>query len=115
MLVGQVRDFETVAAGEVLQEGVENIYREVKLEDEETAQAVLTYHYMANLKPDHRKLNAMIAVAELAAESGVEVIFYITPVNKDRASGFWAAHSANVSPKTSRWCSPGLKRPLWRT
>ena len=68
VMVGQVRDFETLGAGEVLQEDAENAYREVQLEDEETAQAVLTYHYMLNLQPDHRKLDAMVAVAELAAE-----------------------------------------------
>ena len=91
VVVGQVRDFETVAAGEVLGEGVENAYREVELEDEETAQAVLTYHYMFRLTPYHRKLNAMIAVAELAAERGVDVIFYITPVNTDQGERFLGA------------------------
>jgi acetyl esterase/lipase len=86
--VGQVRDFETLAADEVLQEDVENAYREVALEDAETAQAVLTYHYMFNLDPDHRKLDAMTAVAELAAERGVRVIFYITPVNVEQGERF---------------------------
>ncbi len=86
--VGQVRDFETLAAGEVLQEDVENAYREVELEDEETAQAVLTYHYMLNLEPDHRKLDAMVAVAEFAAERGVDVVFYITPVNVEQGERF---------------------------
>jgi pimeloyl-ACP methyl ester carboxylesterase len=88
VMVGQVRDFETLGAGEVLQEDAENAYREVQLEDEETAQAVLTYHYMLNLQPDHRKLDAMVAVAELAAERGVNVIFYITPVNVEQGERF---------------------------
>ncbi|MCU0520649.1 MAG: lipase family protein [Anaerolineae bacterium] len=87
-LVGQVRDFETLAAGEVLQEDAENAYREVELADEETAQALLTYHYMLNLEPDHRKLDSMVAVAELAAGRGVDVIFYITPVNVEQGERF---------------------------
>ena len=86
--VGQVRDFETLAADEILQEEAENSYREVELEDEETAQAVLTYHYMLNLEPDHRKLDAMVAVAELAAGRGVNVIFYISPVNVEQGERF---------------------------
>jgi hypothetical protein len=88
VLVGKVREFEVLAAGEVLQEGAQNAYREVDLEDEETAQAVLTYHYMFNLEPDHRKLDAMIAVAELAAQRGVDVIFYISPVNVQQGERF---------------------------
>ena len=86
--VGHVRDFETLAADEILQEDAENAYREVKLEDQETAQAALTYHYMYNLEPDHRKLDAMVAVAELAAKHGVDVIFYITPVNVEQGERF---------------------------
>jgi len=86
--VGKVRDFETMTAYEILHEDAENAYREVKLEDQETAQAVLTYHYMFNLEPDHRKLDSMVAVAELAAKHGVNVIFYITPVNVEQGERF---------------------------
>jgi len=87
-VVGQVRDFENLADDEILQEEAENSYREVELEDEETAQAVLTYHYMLTLEPDHRKLDAMVAVAELAAERGVNVIFYFSPVNVEQGERF---------------------------
>ena len=86
--VGRVRDFETLADDEVLQEEAENAYREVALEDEETAQAVLTYHYMLSLEPDHRKLDAMVEVAELAGRRGINVIFYITPVNVEQGERF---------------------------
>ncbi len=88
VIVGQVRDFETLAAGDVMQEGAENAYREVELVDEETAQAVLTYHYMSHLKWYHRKLDAMVALAELAAENGVDVLFYISPVNVEQGERF---------------------------
>jgi len=88
VIVGQVRDFETLADDEILQEEAENAYREVELEDEETAQAVLTYHYMLNLQPDHRKLDAMVAVAEMAAGRGVNVIFYLSPVNVEQGERF---------------------------
>jgi hypothetical protein len=88
VLVGRVRDFETLAVDEVVQGKTKNAYREVKLEDQKTAQPVLTYHYMFNLEPDHRKLDAMIAVAELAAARGVNVIFYITPVNVEQGERF---------------------------
>lgn len=87
-IVGQVRDFETLAADEILEEGAEITYREVELEDEETAQAVLTYHYMLALESDHRKLDAMVAVAELAAERGVNAIFYLSPVNVEQGERF---------------------------
>jgi acetyl esterase/lipase len=86
--VGQVRDFETLAADEVLQEEAENAYREVALEDEETAQAVLTYHYMLSLEPDHRKLDAMAEIAELGRRRGFNVIFYISPVNVEQGERF---------------------------
>jgi len=86
--VGQVRDFETLAADEVLQEEAENAYREVALEDEETAQAVLTYHYMLSLEPDHRKLDAMAEIAELGTRRGFNVIFYISPVNVEQGERF---------------------------
>jgi acetyl esterase/lipase len=88
VLVGQVRDFETLADDEVLQGDAGNAYREVELGDAETAQAVLTYHYMFSLDPDHRKLDAMVAAAELAAECGVDVIYYITPVNVAQGEHF---------------------------
>jgi len=88
VVVGQVRDFETLADDEILQEEAENSYREVELEDEETAQAVLTYHYMLNLEPDHRKLDAMVEVAELGAKRGVNVVFYISPVNVEQGERF---------------------------
>jgi len=86
--VGKVRDFETLTAYEVLHEDAENAYREVKLDDQETAQAMLTYHYMFNLEPDHRKLDSLVAVAELAAKNDVNVIFYITPVNVEQGERF---------------------------
>jgi pimeloyl-ACP methyl ester carboxylesterase len=88
VVVWQVRDFETLADDEILQEEAENAYREVELEDEETAQAVLTYHYMLDLEPDHRKLDAMVGVAELAAGRGVNVVFYISPVNVEQGERF---------------------------
>lgn len=88
VVVGQVKDFETLASGESLQGDVENAYRQVELADEETARAVLTYHYMATLQPSHRKLTAMVEVAELAAEHGTRVIFYITPVNLEQGEYF---------------------------
>ncbi len=86
--VGKVRDFEMMTAYEILHEDAENAYREVKPDDQETAQAMLTYHYMFNLKPDHRKLDSMVAVAELPAEHDVDVIFYITPVNVEQGERF---------------------------
>ena len=87
-VVGEVRDFEALAPDESQQGETENAYREVDLADEETAQAVLTYHYMFDLEPDHRKLDSMINLAELAAERDVRVIFYITPVNVEQGERF---------------------------
>ncbi|MBN1581574.1 MAG: hypothetical protein JXA89_12795 [Anaerolineae bacterium] len=88
VFVGRVKDFESESVVEGLRGDIGNIYREVKLEDEEKAQAVLTYHYMANLKPDHRKLDAMIKLSGLAAQNGVEVILYISPINETQGERF---------------------------
>jgi len=88
VLVGRVKEFDSEAAVEALRGDIGNIYREVRLEDEEKAQAVLTYHYMASLKPDHRKLDSMIKLSRLAAENGVKVILYISPVNEAQGERF---------------------------
>lgn len=88
MFAGRVKDFESEVAAETLQGDVGNVYREVRLDDEEKAQATLTYHYMFSLKPDHRKLDAMVNLARLAAENDVEVIFYISPINKAQGERF---------------------------
>jgi pimeloyl-ACP methyl ester carboxylesterase len=88
VFVGRVRDFETLTGGEALQGDAGNVYREVSLDDAETAEAVLTYHYMFNLAPDHRKLDSMIKIVELAAERGVNVILYIGPVNVAQGEHF---------------------------
>lgn len=86
--VGRVRDFETLAAGGGLEDDAENAYREVELADEDIAQAMLTYHYMFKLQPGHRKLSAMVALARLADERDVDVIFYISPVNVEQGERF---------------------------
>jgi pimeloyl-ACP methyl ester carboxylesterase len=117
VLVGQVRDFETLADDEILEEEAENTYREVKLEDEETAQAVLTYHYMLNLEPDHRKLDAMVAVAELAAGRGVNVIFYLSPINVEQGerflgSKFTERFADNIGVVQSRLDAAALDRVM---
>ena len=80
-LIGVVKDFEGETASEQLQGDAGNVYREVKLEDDEKAEDILRYHYMFGLKPDHRKLKAMLSIAELADKNDMHVIFYITSVN----------------------------------
>lgn len=80
-LIGRVKDYESEESVASLKGDAGNVYREVKLEDQETAQDVLRYHYMANLEPDHRKLDAMVALSRLAAEHHVQVILYVTPIN----------------------------------
>jgi acetyl esterase/lipase len=80
-LVGTVKDFEGETASEQLQGDAGNVYRQVKLEDDEKAEDILKYHYMFGLKPDHRKLKAMLRIAELADKNDMHVIFYITSVN----------------------------------
>ena len=69
--VGTVRDFEEVSGAEALQGDAEGAYRSVKLEDDAKAQETLLYHYMFGLEPDHRKLDAMVDIAELCEENDI--------------------------------------------
>jgi len=80
-LIGAVKDFEGETGSEQLQGDAGNAYREVKLEDDEKAEDILKYHYMFSLKPDHRKLEAMLRIVGLADKNDMHVIFYITSVN----------------------------------
>jgi pimeloyl-ACP methyl ester carboxylesterase len=80
-LIGVVKDFEGETASERLPGDVGNVYREVKLEDDEKAEDILKYHYMFSLKPDHHKLKVMLRIAELADKNDMDIIFYITSVN----------------------------------
>ena len=79
--IGTVRDFEGDSGAEALQGDAEGAYRSVELEDDAKAQETLLYHYMFGLKPDHRKLDAMVDIAELCDENDIDLVFYLTSVN----------------------------------
>jgi pimeloyl-ACP methyl ester carboxylesterase len=88
--VGTVRDFEAPGkdGNDTLQQEAEFVYHDAlpSEEDAEALQKALTYYYMFRLDQDHRKLRALAQIARLCDESGIRVIFYITPVNYQRGT-----------------------------
>jgi hypothetical protein len=66
--VGEIKDFDEFSPA----------YRTAT---EENIRKQLIACYMYSLKEDHRKLQAMAAIAQHAKKAGVKVIFYITPID----------------------------------
>lgn len=65
-LVGNVKDFERILSEDPTPENVANS---------------LVYFYLYELKDDHRKLQSMVKLAEIYRARGINVIFYITPID----------------------------------
>lgn len=65
-LVGSVEDFEKIFSEDPTSENVINS---------------LVYFYLYELKDDHRKLQSMVKLAEIYRAQGINVIFYITPID----------------------------------
>lgn len=53
----------------------------VAADEAERLETSLIYYYMATLSPTHRKIQSMQATVQLLKASGIEPIFYITPIN----------------------------------
>ncbi|MBC8444653.1 MAG: hypothetical protein H8D77_00870 [Chloroflexi bacterium] len=105
-LVGTVRDFESLtdeASPVGLQGDAGFVYRDAlpSTDDEEALRQALVYRYMYSLKPDHRKLQAMLEIARLGEENHIDTLFYITPINYQQGErllgdAFSAALSRNA-------------------
>jgi acetyl esterase/lipase len=91
--IGTVADLERVteqdALGE-LQRDTEFSYHDV-LPSEDDAEAMaqaLIYRYTTRLTPDHRQLRALREIARLCDKAGVQVVFYVTPINYQQGQRF---------------------------
>lgn len=80
--VGQVQEFESALGSVPLGEQTEDrfVYYAEPTEDADQA-ALLTYYYMYQLTPEHRKVQAMLDIVELLEPSATQVLFYLTPIN----------------------------------
>jgi dienelactone hydrolase len=83
--VGTVKDFEnlTEESGPEQQGNTEFAYHDdlPSPDDAEALRQALIYRYMVGLEPDHRQLQAALRIAALGEAHGVDVVFYITPIN----------------------------------
>lgn len=80
--VGLVKDFEAELGNALaLNEGRERfIYVQAPLAEEQMKDTLI-YYYMYELQPAHRQLNAMLEIVDTLQGYGIDLIFYITPVN----------------------------------
>ena len=82
--IGKVQDFEDEDSVAPLAEGGgEQFVYYQELPADGDYQRLLTYYYMAEVSPRHRKIGAMIDIAQRLQRVGVPVLFYITPVNAE--------------------------------
>jgi hypothetical protein len=82
--IGKVQDFEGEDSVAPLAEGGgEQFVYYQELPADGDYQRLLTYYYMAEISPNHRKITAMIDIAQRLQRVGVPVLFYITPVNAE--------------------------------
>lgn len=80
--IGAVQDFEgSVGASPLDEGGGEQFVYYQDLPDEADYQRLLTYYYMEQVSPAHRKLQAMLDIAQALRAAQIEIIFYVTPVN----------------------------------
>ncbi|RPI70598.1 MAG: hypothetical protein EHM45_24655, partial [Desulfobacteraceae bacterium] len=72
--VGTIRDFETLP----------------KKENRETdIRKKLFLYYMPALKPDHRKLKAMLEIPRLLKSQQIQLIFYLTPIDVETGEDYF--------------------------
>lgn len=80
--IGEVQDFEgSVGASPLAEGGGEQFVYYQEVPDDADFQRLLTYYYMEQVSPEHRKMQAMIDIAQALQAAQIQVIFYITPVN----------------------------------
>lgn len=80
--IGEVQEFEgSVGASPLEEGGGEQFVYYQEVPDDADYQRLLTYYYMEQINPEHRKMQAMVDIAQALQAAQIEVIFYITPVN----------------------------------
>lgn len=112
--IGKVQDFEGDVGGLPLAAGAGEpfvYYQEVTPDTD--YQRLLTYYYMAELSPNHRKVRAMVEIAQRLQEVGTPVLFYVTPVNAELGDvhvgeAFRRQFSANVGVVQTQLAAQGV-------
>ncbi len=84
--VGQVADFEdsvglSASAVDPEAQNAEQFVYYQELAENPDYPRLLTYYFMNELTPDHRKVRAMVDIVNALQAAQVEVLFYFTPVN----------------------------------
>lgn len=67
--IGRVKDFNWT------------IHKYYKRNLEEFIKKIFLYFYMGSLKEEHRKIQSLVGIARTTKQSGIKVIFYITPID----------------------------------
>lgn len=112
--IGKVQDFEDEESVAPLSEGGgEQFVYYQELPADGDYQRLLTYYYMAEVSPNHRKIGAMIDIAQRLQRVGVPVLFYITPVNSELGDvyvgeAFRQQFAANVTVVRGQLAAQGI-------
>lgn len=113
--IGKVQDFEDANAIAPLAEGNgEQFVYYQELPADGDYQRLLTYYYMAEVSPNHRKIGAMIDIAQRLQRVGVPVLFYVTPVNAELGDvyigeAFRPQFAANVQVVRDQLAAQGIE------
>lgn len=112
--IGKVQDFEGDVGGSALaaSDGEQFVYYQEVTPDADY-QRLLTYYYMAELNPRHRKVQAMVDIAQRLQRAGTPVLFYVTPVNAElgdlyMGEAFRRQFSANVQVVKEELAAQGV-------
>jgi pimeloyl-ACP methyl ester carboxylesterase len=89
-----VADFEALLGNDVFEVQPNNVesayYQSLPTEEDQEAQKNrLLYYYMYDLSPTHRSIQSLVATSHLLKASGIEPIFYLTPINYQRGERVW--------------------------
>ena len=113
--IGKVQDFEGEESVAPLAEGGgEQFVYYQELPADGDYQRLLTYYYMAEISPNHRKIEAMIDITQRLQRMGVPVLFYITPVNAELGDvyvgeAFRQQFAANVTVIREQLAAQGVE------
>lgn len=94
--IGEVQDFEgSVGASPLEEGGGEQFVYYQELPDDADYQRLLTYYYMEQVSPQHRKMQAMVDIVQQLQAAHIEVLFYVTPVNVELGDVYVGASFRN--------------------
>ncbi len=112
--IGKVQDFEDEErVAPLVEGGGEQFVYYQELPADGDYQRLLTYYYMAAVSPNHRKIGAMVDIAQRLQRVGVSVLFYVTPVNAELGDvyvgeAFRQQFAANVQVVREQLAAQGI-------